>query len=170
MSYFKSFILDTDNISGDAFGRLRTSTPTTIFDSKQIFNNQSLQWDDQQTSGAGTTSTWTASAASSVMAISATTAGTRVRQTFRRFNYFPGKSQLVLATGVLAKSGGGTGITRRFGLFDENNGFFLADEQGHNMEFQKELLHIQEDYPHNLYHKVHGMLIHLMELVPLELQ
>src|SRR5512146_2047536 len=38
----------------DAFGRLRSSEPFTIYDSKQLFDNQPLFWDDQQVSGAGT--------------------------------------------------------------------------------------------------------------------
>ena len=55
MSYIRNVILDTNNPTGDAFGRLRVSEPTTLFDSKQIFDAQPLLWDDQETSGSGTT-------------------------------------------------------------------------------------------------------------------
>lgn len=114
---------------GDAFGRTRVSNPEMIFNSKQIFDNQSIFWDDIQFSGTGTTSTYNQNTASSVLAVS-TSAGKRIRQTFMRFNYQPSKSQLVLMTGVLKKSGGSTGITSRIGLFDENNGLFLENNGG----------------------------------------
>jgi hypothetical protein len=112
----------------DAFGRLRVSNPETIFNSKQIFDNQPLYWDDIQESGSGTSTTYSSARASSVLAVSATTAGKRTRQTFMRFNYQPSKSQLIFITGVLKKSGGGTGITTRIGLFDDDNGLFLESD------------------------------------------
>lgn len=108
----------------DAFGRLRTSDPETIFDSKQIFDNQALFWDDQEESGSGTSSTHSANAARSRLAVSATTAGKRTRQTFMRFNYQPGKSQLILMTAVMS-SAGASGITASVGLFDDNDGIFF---------------------------------------------
>lgn len=114
----------------DPFGRQRVSQVETIFDSKQIFDNQPLFFDDQETAGTGTSSTHSRNTASTVLAVSATTAGTRMRQTFMRFNYQPGKGQLILCTGVLDKSGGGTGITRSFGYYDDNNGIFLKDDEG----------------------------------------
>jgi hypothetical protein len=109
----------------DAFGRQRVSNPEMIFSSKQIFDNQPLYWNDIQESGSGTSSTYSSDTASSVLAVSATTAGKRTRQTYMRFNYQPSKSQLIFITGVLKKSGGGTGITTRMGLFDDDNGIFL---------------------------------------------
>lgn len=114
----------------DAFARLRVSNPHTIFDSKQIFDGQSLFWDDAETSGSGTSSTYSANKSSTAIAVGNVTAGTRVRQTLRRFNYQPGKSQLVFMTLRLDPIGGGSGITRRVGLFDENNGIFLEDDAG----------------------------------------
>ena len=114
----------------DAFGRSRVGTPTTLFDSKQLFDNQSLFWDDQEVSGSSTTSTHSTARASTTIAVGATTAGNRTRQTFQRWNYQPGKSQLALLTGILDKSGGGTGITRRVGLFDDDNGLFFEDDEG----------------------------------------
>lgn len=122
--------LNTNNATGDAFGRLRVSQPQTLFDSKQIFDNQPLFWDDQQVSGTGTGSTHSQATASSTLTVDNLTAGKRVRQTFRRFNYQPGKSQLILMTGVLNQSGGGTGIIQAFGAFDDNNGLFLQNNEG----------------------------------------
>lgn len=108
----------------DAFGRLRTSTPTTIFDSKQVVNEGPLIWDDAETSGAGTSSTYSQDRASTKLRVSDTTAGTRVRQTFVRHNYQSGKSQLVTMTGVFGV--GAAGITQRLGIFDDDNGLFFA--------------------------------------------
>lgn len=109
----------------DAFGRQRVSNPEMIFNSKQIFDNQPLYFDDIQESGSGTSSTYNKDTASSTLAVSANTAGKRTRQTFMRFNYQAGKAQLIMITGVLKKSGGGTGITTRMGYFDDENGIFL---------------------------------------------
>ena len=107
--------IDTDNATGDPFGRLRVSQPFTLFDSKQIYDNQPFYWDDQEVSGSGTSSTHSAARASSTMAVAASTAGRRVRQTFQSFNYTAGKGQLIICTGVLDKSGGGAGINRSWG-------------------------------------------------------
>lgn len=123
-------VVKFDINSLDAFARLRVSSPTTLFDSKQISDNEPLFWDDQEVSGGSTTSAWSGDTASSVMGVGATTAGKRVRQTFMRFNYQPGKSQLIFMTGTLDVSGGGAGITRGWGLFDDNNGIGLLDEEG----------------------------------------
>lgn len=88
----------SDSPSIDAFGRWRVSNPVTIFDSKQIYDTGLLFWDDQEVSGAGTSSVHSVDKAATTISVSATTAGKRVRQTFRRFNYEPGKSQQVLMT------------------------------------------------------------------------
>ncbi len=114
----------------DAFGRFRVSEPDTVFDSKQIFDAQPLFWDDQEVSGASTTSTHSVDTASTVIGVGATTAGKRVRQTFMRFNYQPGKSQQILMTGTLQLTGGGTGIVCGYGLYDDNNGIFIQDNEG----------------------------------------
>lgn len=107
----------------DAFGRIRVSNPLTIFGSKQLVDGQALFWDDQATSGSGTSSTYTSSKSATVLGVSNATAGVRTRQTYRWFNYQPGKSQLLLMT--FAFGAAATGITRRAGLFTDDNGVFL---------------------------------------------
>lgn len=126
--YYRPFT-DTDFAGGaagvDAFGRQRVSEPEMIFNSKQIFNNDPLYFDDIQESGSGTSSVYSKDRASTTLSVSANTAGKRTRQTFMRINYQAGKAQLIFLTGVLSKSGGGAGITSRMGYFDDDNGIFL---------------------------------------------
>lgn len=116
-------ILINDGPQVDAFSRLRISNPQVLFDSKQIVDNQPLYYDDQQTSGSGTTSVFQTNQASTKMSVSNLTAGTRVRQTFQRFNYQPGTSSLINLTGVLGSKN--TGIQKRLGYFDGYNGLFF---------------------------------------------
>jgi len=124
MTYFKDIsvqYLDSGNL--DAFARLRTSNPETIFDSKQLSDKQALFWDDQLVSGSGGASTYNANQASTTLLLANLTAGRRVRQTFRRFNYQPGKSMLFIQTGIFGTAA--TGIKRKIGLFDDKNGLFF---------------------------------------------
>jgi len=123
-------LLDSDNGTFDAFYRQRFTQPETIFDSKQIADKQPLFWDDQLVSGSGGASTYNANQASTTLSVAASTAAVRVRQTFRRFNYQPGKSQLFIQTGIFGTAA--TGITRKAGLFDAKNGIFF-DQQSTGM-------------------------------------
>ena len=119
-------IVPADGHAVDGFGRLRVSEPLTSFNNKQLWDSQPLFWDDQETAGAGTSSTHNPDIASTVMSTSLNTAGTRVRQTFQRFSYQPGKSQLVVMTGTFGTAV--AGITRRIGLFDGGDGLFFSQE------------------------------------------
>lgn len=119
-----------DSGSLDAFGRMRMSGPFTLFDSKQLNDNQPLLWDDQEESGSGTTTSHSSDTASTTIGVGANTAGVRTRQTFQRFGYQPGKSQLVLVTGQMVNQDSNlSGITTGMGLYDDNNGlFFMVDD------------------------------------------
>lgn len=112
----------------DAFGRKRVSNPEVVFDSKQIVDNQPLYWDDQQTSGSGTSSTYNTNQSSTTISVSNLTAGVRIRQTFRRFNYQPGRGQTIFMTGVLGNTS--SGITTEIGYFDDKNGLFFRSQNG----------------------------------------
>ena len=128
-------IKSQDSFSIDAFGRWRVSNPQTLFDSKNIFNddglsdnaeNQALFYDNVQTSGSGTKTTYRSNESSQRISVSATTAGTRVRQSLQRFNYQPGKSQLIFCTFNLISLD--ANITKRVGYFDNSNGIFLETD------------------------------------------
>lgn len=126
MSFIEEqFIKAADSPSIDAFGRWRVSEAETLFDSKLIIDNAPLRWDDAETSGGGTGSSYNTNGASVTLSVSNLTAGKRVRQTKRRFPYQTGKSQLIVLTGVLGAAA--TGITRRLGYFDDNNGLFFEE-------------------------------------------
>lgn len=121
----------------DAFGRLRVSEPYTIFDSKQIFDDADIAntaenlpdaYDNQEVSGSGTSTAFSALTASTTLSVSDTTAGKRVRQSKRRMNYQPGKSQRAFLTGVLGVTT--SGLAHRYGLFDDDNGLFFQSEDG----------------------------------------
>lgn len=116
-----AYIPDTGYL--DAFGRLRISSPETLFDSKMLMDNQPLYWSDVQFSGAGTNSTYNNNQASVTLSVSNSTAGVRVRQTLRSFNYQSGKSQLIFMTGVFGAQN--SGIKKRIGYFNNNDGLFF---------------------------------------------
>jgi hypothetical protein len=124
MSYIpESAVYFSDSGNLDAFARVRMSSPETVFDSKQLSDKQPLFWDDQLISGSGGASTYNTNQASTTLSVANLTAAVRVRQTFRRFNYQPGKSQLFIQTGIFGTAA--TGIKRKIGLFDDKNGLFF---------------------------------------------
>lgn len=121
MSYFATFKQLPAAL--DAFGRLRVSEPQTSFASKLLYDSSPSSWDDVEVSGSGTSSTYNTNQSSVTLAVSASTAGRRVRQTYRRMLYQPGKSQLVSMTGILGAPA--AGITRGIGLYDDSDGIFF---------------------------------------------
>lgn len=109
------------NPSADAFGRLRVSTPISIFDSKQNYDSQPLLF-STFTQNVGTVTYVNSQAASNVSSGLASN-GRALRQTKRYFNYQPGKSQRILVT--FNGNGFVNNAVKRIGYFDDNNGIFL---------------------------------------------
>lgn len=113
----------------DAFGRQRISEPKTLFSSKLTEDAAPVDYDDQEVSGSGTSSTWNQNKAEVVMAVSDTTAGKRVRRTFQRFDYQPGKGQAITLTGRMGAPT--AGITREIAYASDENGLgFRVDGDG----------------------------------------
>lgn len=102
-----------DTPSIDAFDRLRISEPFTIFDSKQLHDKQPLFWDESI--GGSATSTHNVADANVSMTVTASASDYVIRQTKQKFNYQPGKSQLVFMTFYSLQV---TGITSRIGYFN----------------------------------------------------
>jgi hypothetical protein len=115
-----------DASTTDAFGRLRVSNPTTLFDAKTLFDAQPLLFDND-TIGTGSILYVQQRSSTELTSGTGTGAGNRaVRQTRRYFNYQPGKSQLVFVT--FNAYGAEAGCEKRIGYFDGGNGVFLRIE------------------------------------------
>lgn len=104
----------------DAFGRLRTSGPYTLFDSQNRYVKNDLF---DETTATGGTVTYDANASTVLLNVTTSSGSSVVRQTYRSFSYQPGKGLLSLNTFVMdaAKAN----VRTRVGYFNEQNGVFL---------------------------------------------
>lgn len=108
------------NNTVDAFGRLRTSTPVTMFDSQNRYAKDAAY--DTQTATGGTV-TYVNNQSALALAVTTSSGSTARTQTFRVFPYQPGKSFLTMQTFSMAAAQ--TNLTQRVGIFDTNNGVYL---------------------------------------------
>ena len=109
---------------GDAFGRLRTSDPQTLFESSFTYDTQPLQFEKvETTSGTVVHDDDT----QSLTLTAATTSGSLAAIQSRSYlPYSKGKSQLVKITFTLGAAV--ANVRRRCGYFDALNGFFLEQD------------------------------------------
>lgn len=110
-----------DGAPRDAFQRWRVSQATSLFDTSFEYSIDDHEW-STQTGAGGTISLSTVSGMVSLDVTSATTSSA-ILQSCRYLRYQPGKSQLILMTGVVGAGVGG--VIKRVGYFDANNGIFL---------------------------------------------
>lgn len=113
----------------DAFGRLRTSSPFTIFNSQNRFASDSQF--DTDTTGSGAL-TYLANESSSSLDVTTSSGDEVIRESKRVFPYQPGKSLLVLATFVMAATE--DNLRQRVGYFGAQNGVFLQ-QNGSTVSF-----------------------------------
>lgn len=98
MSLFRNITLNTDNATGDAFGRLRIVTPEYAFDSQFEYDLQPLLF-EAVTNGSGATVTHDATNRNALMTFASTpTGGSAYLQTYEHFRYQAGRSQMVLVS------------------------------------------------------------------------
>jgi len=106
----------------DAFGRLRTSNPLTIFDSANVMSKNNLF--DESLTGSGTVS-YTANKSTVNLNVTTASGDKVIRQSKRVMSYQPGKSLLNFNTFVMNTQT--ENLEQRVGMFDANNGIFFED-------------------------------------------
>jgi len=110
---------DSPNL--DAFSRLRVSNSHGIYDAKQIHTNLD---DEIETVIAGSgTSTYQYNRSSSYLSVTTASGDSVIRQSVRYFGYVPGKSQMIVMTGVFGA--GKTNVSQYIGYGDDLNGLFF---------------------------------------------
>jgi hypothetical protein len=109
--------------ASDAFGRLRTSSPFTLFDSSHRYDDNEL-WSTLAATGG--TAVFNADQGLVDLNVTAASGSSVTRETIKVFAYQPGKSLLVLNTFVM--SAPKIGLTQRIGYYGDENGFYLEQE------------------------------------------
>lgn len=117
----------SDSVQLDAFGRLRTSTAKTLFDSQQEYGLNTRFWDitangtigavssdGSVTSGSNAVGPTNANTRLTPITVSTTNGHYSVLQSRQYTRYIPGKSHVVFITGIFASGSGATAnIVRR---------------------------------------------------------
>ena len=104
----------------DAFGRIRTSSPLTLFDSSHRYKDNGL-W--ATATATGGTSTFDANAGLINLAVTTASGSSVIRETTKCFSYQPGKSLLVMSTFTLNPAK--TNLRQRIGYYGAANGMYL---------------------------------------------
>lgn len=106
----------------DAFGRLRTSNPFTLFDSQNRYQIND-KFDTSNTGTANANTSYIIHQSAVDLNVGTANNDTVKRETKRVFAYQPGKSLLVLNTFAMANAQ--ANLTQRVGYFNTENGIFL---------------------------------------------
>ena len=107
--------------SSDAFGRLRTSTPLTLFDSSHRYKDNNL-WSGLVV-GTGSTVGFVTAQGLINIGIGTTAGCSVIRETTKVFSYQPGKSLQVMNT--FAMNPPKTNLRQRVGYYGADNGMYL---------------------------------------------
>lgn len=121
LPYENIFSRQADTADLDAFGRLRVSSPTSLFDNMSEYGNDTAYW---ETAVSGGSATHVANNCS----VRLSTGGTTVdqyayRQTRQYLRYQPGRSLNIETTFTM--SAVATNARARIGYFDGSNGIFF---------------------------------------------
>jgi len=113
----------SNSTATDAFGRLRTSSPLTLFDSSHRYKDNGL-W--ATSSGVSATTAFDANAGLVTLNTTTASGSSIVRETTKCFSYQPGKSLLVMSTFVMETAK--TNLRQRVGYYGASNGMFLEQD------------------------------------------
>ena len=106
----------------DAFGRMRVSSPLTMFDSKNVGSKNTLF--DESTTGSATV-TYVQNSSQVNLNVTQASGDKVIRQSKRVMSYQPGKSLLLFSTFVMHTQT--ENLRQAVGYFDANNGIFFED-------------------------------------------
>ena len=109
----------------DAFGRLRTSSPLTLFDSSHRYKDNNL-W--TSLTAVGGSVLFNQNQGLVDLSVNSSSGSSVIRETTKVFSYQPGKSLLVLNTFVMAQSA--TNLRQRVGYFGNDNGIYFQMDDG----------------------------------------
>lgn len=118
-----SVTIQAGGTGSDAFGRLRTSSPFTLFDSSHRYKDNGL-W--TTSTGVGGTTAFDANAGLVTLNTTTASGSSIVRETTKCFSYQPGKSLLVMSTFVL--NAAKANLRQRVGYYGVSNGLFLEQD------------------------------------------
>lgn len=108
----------------DAFGRIRTSTPLTLFDSTHRFNDNGL-WTTANTAG-NSSITFVSNQSTMNLSVTTTANAEIIRETTKVFSYQPGKSLLIMNT--FAMETPKANLCQRIGYFGQSNGIYFEND------------------------------------------
>jgi hypothetical protein len=109
------------NTSADAFGRLRTASPHTLFDSSFRFADNTKKWEQKLTGTASTA--FDANQGLVDMTIGSASGDEVIRETNRAFPYQPGKS--IISMNTFTFNTPKENLRQRVGYFGKKNGVYL---------------------------------------------
>lgn len=119
--------LDQGAASVAGFARLRVANPYTLLDSQHCIDSQSFLWETLLDTGG--TATHLTDEAAMELTVGPSSGSSSMRRTRERFRYQAGKSQQIIATGVLGSSQ--VDVVQKIGYYDDLNGvYFQQDETG----------------------------------------
>lgn len=116
-------------LAQDAFGRLRTSSPFTLFDSQHRYAIND-KWDTATVTGGSTSHDSNASVVN--MNVNSSSGAQVIMESKRVMAYQPGKSLLIYATFVL--NAPKSNLRQRIGYFGAQNGIFI-EQDGSTLNF-----------------------------------
>ena len=108
----------------DAFGRLRTSEPQTLFSDRAYYENP-CAWDKATVGDGAVTSTNSRNSSTIQLSVGTGATDSAFRQTRERVIYQPGKSQQILMTFVMEPT---ALVTQRVGYFSIKDGIYIEND------------------------------------------
>ena len=115
-----SIYIQPATTAGDAFGRLRTANPLTLFDSSHRFSDNGL-W--ATATGVNSSGVFDANAGLVNLTVDTTSGAYVTRETKQVFSYQPGKSLLVISSFAMGPAQ--DNLRQRVGYHNSNNGLYV---------------------------------------------